>query len=83
MDLYLLLKNPFASGDKRIRNFIIISIVMALLLSSITYGLTITQHEFVGELNDYIYLGVAISNTAFSLVCMIFVILRFRRKGIS
>ena len=83
LDLYLVLKNPFGSSEKRIQTFIIVSIGLAVVLSSIGLGLTLGHNEFVGQLNDYIYLGVAVSNTAFSLVCMIFVVSRFQRKGIS
>ena len=79
----MVLKNPFASSEKRIQRFIIVSICLAVVLSSIGLGLTLRHNEFVGQLNDYIYLGVAISNTAFSLVCMVFVVSRFQRKGIS
>ena len=41
LDLYLVLKNPFASSEKRVKRFIAISIGMAAALSVVGLGLTV------------------------------------------
>ena len=41
LDLYLVLKNPFASSEKRVKSFIAISIGMATALSVVGLGLTL------------------------------------------
>ena len=56
---------------------------MAASLSIIGLGLTLDHNEIIGKFNNYIYLGVALSNIVFSIIIMIFVVERFRRKGIS
>ena len=41
LDLYLVLKNPFASSENRVKKFIAISIAIASFLSIVVFGLTI------------------------------------------
>lgn len=83
LDLYLLLKNPFSSSEKRIQRFVAVSVGLAASLSIIGLVLTLDHNEIIGKFNNYIYLGVALSNIVFSIIIMIFVVERFRRKGIS
>ena len=82
MDLYLVMKNPFASSETRVKKFIVISIAIAVILSLTGLGLTLARSDHVADFK-YIYLGFVGFNATFSILCMVFVIYRFRKHGIS
>ena len=83
LDLYSLLKNPFASSEKRIKKYIMISIVLAIGFASIGLALTKSKNDFYSELNYRVYQVIAISNLLAALTIMVLVILRFRKKGMN
>ena len=55
IDLYSLLKNPFSSSEKRIKKYIMISIILAVGLASIGLVLTKSKNDFWSEANYRVY----------------------------
>ena len=83
LDLYLVLKNPFSSSQKRIKKFVVVSIFFSFLFASLGLVLTKDKNYFVSELNTNMYMAIAVCNLVVACVVMILVLIRFRKKGMN
>ena len=83
LDLYLVLKNPFSSSEKRIKKFITISVITSILLASMGLALTKSRKEWLSQLNYNMYMTIAITNLVVAVLVMIFILIRFRKKGMN
>ena len=83
LDLYLVLKNPFSSSEKRIKKYIIVSIMLAFCFASIGLAFTKNKHYWLSEINYRMYQAIATTNLLTAVVVMILVVIRFRKKGMN
>ena len=83
MDLYLVLKNPFSSSEKRIKKFIVASVLLAVTFASIGLVLTNKRSYELSELNYRVYEIIAVLNLVVAVIVMIRVVKRFRKKGLN
>ena len=47
LDLYLVLRNPFANSQKRVKKMMLMSVLMALALGSLSLALTKSKSDWV------------------------------------
>ena len=83
MDLYLVLRNPFSSSEKRIKKFIVISIVLSLICACSGLAFTKSKTYWVSQTNYFFYQTIAIFNILMAVIVMVLVIFRFRKKGMN
>ena len=83
LDLYLVLKSPFSSSEKRIKKFVMISMILSLVFAIIGLRMSRSKKYWVSEINFRFYQGVAVANLLISVVVMVLVILRFRKKKMN
>lgn len=83
LDLYQLLHNPFQSSEKRLKKYIVNSVLGSVFLSCSGLYMTKSKIFWVSELNFRFYQGVAVTNLVVAVVVMILVLLRFRNKGMN
>ena len=79
----MVMKNPFANSDKRIKTMMGISIALAVALSSTGLFLTRQVDSFIQDFNYIMYQAIVIANIFACNVCVILVLIRFRKHGIS
>lgn len=83
LDLYYVLKNPFSSSEKRMKKFVFIAVVVSLICAAAGLRLTLSQVRFWSSMNLILFIFVGLSNLFLGILTMIFVLLRFRTKGMS
>ena len=64
-------------------NYIILSMIMAVILASLGLVLTKAKQYWLSEINYRMYSTVAISNICVAVYVMILVLYRFRKKGMN
>ena len=83
VDLYYVLHNPFSSSEKRVKKYMIISILMSFTLASIGLSMTKAQIYWVSELNFRLYQSIALINLFVAVLVMVLVLIRFRKKKMN
>ena len=83
LDLYFVLKNPFNSTEARIKRMTTFTILMALALSSGGLILTLAKDPDWAVYNVWLFIVISICNIALGIVIMVFVVVTFRKKGMS
>ena len=83
LDLYLMLKNPFSSSEKRIKKAMTGSIIAAVILAWIGLIFTRAKKYWLSELNYRLYQAIAFSNIFVASIVMVLVLIRFRKKGMN
>ena len=82
-DLYMVLRNPFANSEKRVKKLIFINFLTALFLGSLSLSLTKSKKDWVAQLNYWMLLSTFILAFAFAVFMMIIIMLRLNRKGMN
>ena len=83
LDLYSMLKNPFASTEARMKKFTAMTIILSIIFSALGLRLTLSRREFLGSMNVILFLAISITNVVLGIVTMVFVFITFRTKGMS
>ena len=83
LDLYFVLKNPFSSSEARVKKMTTASITSAFFLSAMCLTLTLTRDPDWCNLNNYLFVAIAIINILLGIIIMVFVVITFRTKGMS
>ena len=82
-DLYMVLRNPFANSEKRVKKLIFINFLTALFLGSLSLSLTKSKKDWVAQLNYWMLLSTFILAFAFAVFMMIIIMMRLNRKGMN
>jgi len=83
LDLYLVIKNPFAPQKQRLDKLLKLAKVLAILFTLITYIITLQPGKDWHEVNFRMFQGIAFVSVAVSIVLMIWVLWRFRKFNLS
>ena len=83
LDLYYVLKNPFSSSEARMRKLTIMTVFVSLFCAAIGLRLTLSTVKLWSSMNLILFIFVGLGNIMLGIVIMIFVLLRFRTKGMS
>ena len=82
-DLYIVLHNPFSNSEKRVRKYMLLSILLAIFLGSVSLDLTNSHKEWVAELNYWLLILVFWPAVGVAIIMMGLIIRRLRRKGMN
>ena len=83
VDLYLVLRNPFSDSDKRVKKLIMVALIFALMLGTVSLYLTTSKFNWVSQLNYYLLFVVFWPGIIVALYIMVLVIIRLRKKGMN
>lgn len=83
LDLYYVLKNPFSSSEKRMKKFTIMTVCVSLFCAAVGLRLTLSQVKIWSSMNLILFIFVGLCNISLGILTMIFVLFRFRTKGMS
>ena len=83
IDLYMVLRNPFANSDKRVKKLILIAMMLALVLGTISLYLTSSKTALVAQFNYYMLVLVFWPVIIVALFIMLLIVWRLRKKGMN
>ena len=83
LDLYYVLKNPFSSSEARMRKLTIMTVCVSIFCAAVGLRLTLSQVKLWSSMNLILFIFVGLGNILLGILTMIFVLLRFRTKGMS
>jgi len=83
LDLYYVLKNPFSSTEARIKKMTAATVITSIILAALGLKLTLSKDNYLAKLNLVLFGAISLGNILLGIVAMIFVLIRFRTKGMS
>lgn len=79
----MVLRNPFANSDKRVKKLILIAMMLALVLGTISLYLTSSKTALVAQFNYYMLVLVFWPGIIVALFVMLLIVWRLRKKGMN
>mmetsp|Transcript_51550 Transcript_51550/g.70789 ORF Transcript_51550/g.70789 Transcript_51550/m.70789 type:complete len:262 (+) Transcript_51550:214-999(+) len=83
IDIYLVLKNPFVAGEKRLKKIFIMTSLISFVLSAICLSITKNTNYQIAQINTIIYQTVVFAIILVAIFVIIAVVRRLNRPGTS
>ena len=82
-DLKKVINNPFQSSEKRIKKYMIMSVLGGIFFCTLGLKLTVSHNSMAAEWNYRLYQLICLSNCALATQTVVWLTFRFKKPGMS